>query len=36
MVQGEMDVEEGAAALNERADRILEKRRWMVEQGRSV
>lgn len=36
MVQGEMTVEEGAAALNARADRILEKRRWMVEQGRSV
>jgi len=29
-------VEQGAAALNARADRILEKRRWMVEEGRSV
>ena len=36
MVHGEMDVEQGAAALNARADRILEKRRWMVSEGRAV
>ena len=35
MVRGELSVDAAAAALDARADRILEKRRWMVETGRS-
>jgi multiple sugar transport system substrate-binding protein len=36
LARGEMNVDQAAAALNARADRILEKRRWMVAQGRAV
>ncbi len=36
MVQGEYDVAGAAATLNARVDHILEKRRWMVEQGRAA
>jgi multiple sugar transport system substrate-binding protein len=36
MVRGELTVDGAAAALDARADHILEKRRWMVAQGRAA
>lgn len=35
MVRGEYTVPEAGAEINRRADRLLEKRRWMIEQGRA-
>jgi multiple sugar transport system substrate-binding protein len=34
MVRGQFTVEEAGAEINRRADRLLEKRRWMIERGR--
>ncbi|WP_295168903.1 sugar ABC transporter substrate-binding protein [uncultured Brevundimonas sp.] len=36
MVRGEYTPETAAAEIDRRADRLLEKRRWMMEQGRAV
>ena len=36
MVRGEYTPETAAAEIDRRADRLLEKRRWMIEQGRAV
>lgn len=36
MVRGEYSPETAAAEIDRRADRLLEKRRWMMEQGRAV
>ena len=36
MVRGEYTPEAAAAEIDRRADRLLEKRRWMMEQGRAV
>ena len=36
MVRGEYTPETAAAEIDRRADRLLEKRRWMMEQGRVV
>lgn len=36
MVRGEYTPETAAAEIDRRADRLLEKRRWMLEQGRAV
>ncbi|MES2860220.1 MAG: extracellular solute-binding protein [Pseudomonadota bacterium] len=36
MVRGEFTVQEAGAEINRRADRLLEKRRWMIEQGRAA
>ena len=33
VVRGEMTIDEGLAALDARTDRILEKRRWMLDRG---
>jgi multiple sugar transport system substrate-binding protein len=33
MVAGRYSVDEAAAELDRRADRMLEKRRWMLDQG---
>ncbi|MBB5746267.1 sugar ABC transporter substrate-binding protein [Brevundimonas variabilis] len=35
MVRGEFTVAEAGAEIDRRADRLLEKRRWMIEQGRA-
>lgn len=35
LARGELNVDDAAATLNERADRMLEKRRWMAAQGRA-
>jgi multiple sugar transport system substrate-binding protein len=34
MVRGEYTIEAAAAEIDQRADRLLEKRRWMLDQGR--
>jgi multiple sugar transport system substrate-binding protein len=36
MVRGEFTVDAAAAEIDQRADRLLEKRRWMLERGRAV
>lgn len=36
MLRGQFTVKQAAAEMNVRANRLLEKRRWMVEQGRSL
>jgi len=36
MVRGEFNVPQAAAEIDRRADRLLEKRRWMIEQGRAA
>jgi multiple sugar transport system substrate-binding protein len=36
MVRGEFTVQQAGAEIDRRADRLLEKRRWMLEQGRAV
>jgi multiple sugar transport system substrate-binding protein len=36
MVRGEYTPETAAAEIDRRADRLLEKRRWMIEQGRAI
>jgi multiple sugar transport system substrate-binding protein len=36
MVRGEYTPRAAAAEIDRRADRLLEKRRWMIEQGRAV
>ena len=36
MVRGESTVQEAGAEIDRRADRLLEKRRWMIEQGRAA
>jgi multiple sugar transport system substrate-binding protein len=36
MVRGEFTVRQAGAEIDRRADRLLEKRRWMLEQGRAV
>lgn len=36
MVRGEFTVREAGAEIDRRADRLLEKRRWMIEQGRAA
>ncbi|WOF44623.1 extracellular solute-binding protein [Sphingopyxis indica] len=36
MVRGEYSVDEAAAQIDARADRLLEKRRWMLEKGRAL
>lgn len=36
MVRGEFTVDRAAAEIDRRADRLLEKRRWMMEQGRAL
>lgn len=36
MVRGEYTPETAGAEINRRADRLLEKRRWMIEQGRAA
>ncbi|MBU4039627.1 MAG: extracellular solute-binding protein, partial [Alphaproteobacteria bacterium] len=36
MVRGEFTPRAAAAEIDRRADRLLEKRRWMIEQGRAV
>jgi len=36
MVRGEYSPETAAAEIDRRADRLLEKRRWMMERGRAV
>ena len=35
MVRGEFTVQQAGAEIDRRADRLLEKRRWMIEQGRA-
>jgi hypothetical protein len=36
MVRGEYTPAAAGAEINRRADRLLEKRRWMIEQGRAA
>lgn len=36
MVRGQFTVREAGAEINRRADRLLEKRRWMLDQGRAA
>ena len=36
MVRGEFTVRQAGAEIDRRADRLLEKRRWMIEQGRAA
>lgn len=36
MVRGQFTPREAAAEIDRRADRLLEKRRWMMEQGRAI
>ena len=36
MVRGEFTPRAAGAEIDRRADRLLEKRRWMIEQGRAV
>ncbi|WP_426046085.1 extracellular solute-binding protein [Brevundimonas sp. TWP3-1-2b1] len=36
MVRGELTVQQAGAEIDRRADRLLEKRRWMIEQGRAA
>jgi multiple sugar transport system substrate-binding protein len=36
MVRGEFTVDAAAAEIDQRADRLLEKRRWMLERGRAL
>jgi multiple sugar transport system substrate-binding protein len=36
MVRGEYTVEAAAREIDVRADRLLEKRRWMLERGRAL
>lgn len=36
MVRGEYTVQQAGAEIDRRADRLLEKRRWMLEQGRAA
>jgi multiple sugar transport system substrate-binding protein len=36
MVRGEFGVDAAAAEIDRRADRLLEKRRWMLERGRTA
>jgi multiple sugar transport system substrate-binding protein len=36
MVRGEYSVDAAAAEMDVRADRLLEKRRWMLERGRAL
>ena len=36
MVRGEYTPVQAAAEIDRRADRLLEKRRWMMEQGRAI
>lgn len=36
MVRGQFTVDAAAAEIDSRADRLLEKRRWMLEQGRAL
>ena len=36
MVRGEFTVQQAGAEIDRRADRLLEKRRWMIEQGRAT
>ncbi len=36
MVRGEFNVPQAATEIDRRADRLLEKRRWMIEQGRAA
>ncbi|HWH18262.1 MAG TPA: extracellular solute-binding protein [Allosphingosinicella sp.] len=36
MVRGEFTVDGAAAEIDQRADRMLEKRRWMLEKGRAI
>ena len=36
MLRGQFTVAQAAAEMDVRADRLLEKRRWMVEQGRAL
>ncbi|WP_426040780.1 extracellular solute-binding protein [Brevundimonas sp. TWP2-3-4b1] len=36
MVRGEFTVQQAGAEIDRRADRLLEKRRWMIEQGRAA
>ena len=36
MVRGEFTVDAAAAEIDVRADRLLEKRRWMLERGRAL
>jgi multiple sugar transport system substrate-binding protein len=36
MLRGQFTVKQAAAAMDLRADRLLEKRRWMVEKGRAL
>jgi multiple sugar transport system substrate-binding protein len=36
MVRGEYTPASAGAEINRRADRLLEKRRWMIEQGRAA
>jgi multiple sugar transport system substrate-binding protein len=36
MVRGEFTPREAGAEIDRRADRLLEKRRWMIEQGRAA
>ena len=36
MVRGQFTVKEAAAEMDVRADKLLAKRRWMMEQGRAM
>ena len=36
MVRGEFTVQQAGAEIDRRADRLLQKRRWMIEQGRAT
>src|SRR3546814_1767042 len=36
MVRGQFSVDEAAREIDARADRLLEKRRWMLEKGRTL
>ena len=36
MVRGQYSVDEAAAEIDRRADRLLEKRRWMLDKGKAL